>query len=107
MKHAVHFVREAEDDLVHIHRYIAEMDSPARADYVFDAIVEACRGLATLPNRGHIPPELQRIGVTDFREVHWRPYRIIYEVVDDEVHVHAVLDGRRNLQDLLAERLYR
>ena len=106
-KYSVFLVREAEDDLLGIHRY-AERDRGATyADRLLGRIGRACQRLDRFPNRGRTPPELERIGVFDFREVQLPPYRIIFEIVDREVHIHAVLDGRRNLQDLLFERLLR
>ena len=105
--YAVFLVREAEDDLLGIHRY-AERDRGATyADRLLARIGRACRKLDRFPNRGRNPPELERIGVFDFREVQLPPYRIIYEITGSEVHIHAVLDGRRDLQDLLVERVLR
>jgi len=54
-----------------------------------------------------VPPELERVGVFEFREVHFKPYRILDEVVGARVYVHAILDRRRDLQDLLARRVLR
>jgi toxin ParE1/3/4 len=85
--------------------HVRATESPA--DALLAPIERVCAGLARFPLRGHVPPELERIGVFEFREVHARPYRIIYEIVGRAVHVHAVLDGRRALQDLLARRLLR
>ena len=59
------------------------------------------------PIRGHLPPELERIGVLDYKEIHYKPYRIIYQIIESTVYVHCVLDGRRDLQQLLEERLLR
>jgi toxin ParE1/3/4 len=42
-----------------------------------------------------------------FREIHFKPYRIIYQIVESDVYIHAVLDGRRDLQELLEIRLLR
>lgn len=106
-KYRVHVLAEAEEDLFEIYRYIATNDAPARADYVLDQLEELCAKLASLPRRGHAPPELERIGVSDFREVHFKPYRVIYQIISRDVYVHAVLDGRRNLQALLELRLLR
>ena len=107
MKYAVLLAREAEDDLVDIHRHIAASDSVDRADHVLTRIETMCRELGRFPRRGHAPPELERVGVFEFREVHFKPYRILYEVVGERVYVHAILDGRRDLHDLLARRLLR
>lgn len=63
------------------------------------------RGL--MPQRGHHPPELARLGIHDFREIRCKPYRIIYEIIDTNVMIHAVIDGRRDIRDLLAARLLR
>ncbi|MBI5478304.1 MAG: type II toxin-antitoxin system RelE/ParE family toxin [Deltaproteobacteria bacterium] len=107
MSVAVLLTQEAEDDLVALHAYVSATASVARADALLTRLEDACRSLETMPRRGHVPPELERVGVTDFREIHVRPYRIIYEIVDGDVHVHAVLDGRRDLPELLAQRLLR
>lgn len=107
MTHAVLLTREAEDDLFDLHCFVAATDSPARADELLDRLEGTVGGLVRLPRRGHVPPELDRIGVMEFREIRFKPYRIIYEIVGTKVLVHAILDGRRDLQDLLARRLLR
>ncbi|MCA1779686.1 MAG: type II toxin-antitoxin system RelE/ParE family toxin, partial [Xanthomonadaceae bacterium] len=63
--------------------------------------------LTELPERGHVPPELDRIGVTNYREVSFKPYRVIYEVIRQEAFIHCVLDGRRDIPSLLERRLIR
>ena len=60
-----------------------------------------------MANRGHIPPELERVGVYEYREIYFKPYRIIYQIVESDVYIHCVLDSRRDLEDLLQERLLR
>jgi toxin ParE1/3/4 len=98
---------EAEDDLFDIYRYILLNDSAASADQVVDHVETACESLRELPERGHIPPELEWIGVTSHREIHFKPYRIIYEIDGRKVFVHGILDGRRDLRELLERRLLR
>jgi toxin ParE1/3/4 len=107
MRAAVLLTQDAEDDLVALHAYVSAASSVARADALFTRLEAACRSLERLPRRGRVPPELERVGVVDFREILVRPYRIFYEIVGDVVHVHAILDGRRDLPELLAERLLR
>lgn len=107
MKFTVHLVADAEDDLVDIYRYVARNDSIEKADRLLDNIEKTIMKLETMPLRGHFPPELERIGVREFREIFFKPYRIIYQVIKLEVYVHCVLDGRRDLQDLLQQRVLR
>ncbi len=80
MKFSVTLIQEAEDDLFDIYGYILNNDSPAHAEHVLLKLQEACVSLDEMPERGHIPPELERIGITEFKEIHFKPYRIIYEI---------------------------
>ncbi|MFZ3071742.1 MAG: type II toxin-antitoxin system RelE/ParE family toxin [Thermodesulfobacteriota bacterium] len=107
MKFRVHLVEDAENDLFDIYQYAAQNDSHEQAESLLNSIEETVIKLEAFPMRGHIPPELERISVREFREVHYKPYRIIYEVRKPDVFVYCILDGRRDLQELLHKRLLR
>ena len=97
----------AEDDLFNIYVDVALNDSVERADRLFASLRRTCLKLKSLPLRGHVLPELLEVGVVEFREIRYKPYRIIYSVDASKVYVHCVLDGRRDVQTLLEERLLR
>ncbi len=107
MKYSVGIIIDAENDLWGIYRYVSRNDSIEKADRLLDNIEKTIATLETLSSRGDYPPELERIGVPEFREVLFKPYRIIYQVVKSVVYVHCILDGRRCLSDLLPDRLLR
>lgn len=107
MTFKVYIIEDAEHDIVNIYNYIARSDSIEKAEYFLKNIEEKCSSLNENPNRGHIPPELERVGIFEFREIHFKPYRIIYQIIGPKVYVHSVLDGRRELQKLLENRLLR
>ena len=107
MKFSVLLVEDAEKDLWEIYLYVAQNDSVEKADRLLDNLERAILKLETLTERGHFPPELERIGVREYREIFFKPYRIIYQVIRSKVFVHCVLDGRRDLQDLLQRRVLR
>ena len=107
MKFKVTLVEDAEIDLFEIYIYVARNDFVQNADRLLDSLEGTILKLGYLPSRGHIPPELERIGVLEFREVYFKPYRIIYQIRRSEVLAHCVLDGRRDLKELLEERLLR
>ncbi len=106
-KHSVQLDLDAEEDLFEIYRYVALNDSIEEADRLFDDLRRACFSLRTFAHRGHLPPELQDIGVTQFREIRFKPYRIFYSIDRTSVTIHCVLDGRRDMETLLQERLLR
>ncbi len=105
MKYEVRITNVALDDLYTIYRYVAINGSPGKAEHLLDNIHKTMTSLGTMPARGNHPPEMQRWGIFDFREVFFKPYRVIYEIRNKTVFIHAVLDGRRNCEDLLQQRL--
>lgn len=106
-RYRVRIAEDAEHDLVDIFHYVVTRDSAEKATYLLDELESLCLSLAELPLRGHAPPELDRIGVTTYREVHFKPYRVNYEVIRQDVFIHCVFDGRRDMQTLLERRLLR
>jgi toxin ParE1/3/4 len=98
---------QAERDIEDIYRYIAEHDDVRKADRVLAALEKSCHALADFPERGNVPKELRPLGITEFREAHYKPYRVIYRIFGVRVIVYCVLDGRRDIQSLLQRRLTR
>ena len=107
MNYKVFLISDAEEDLYDIYNYVAIHDSVENAENLLNKLEETCNSLSTFPNRGHILPELERIGVLYYREIHYKPYRIVYQIINTDVYIHCILDGRRDLQQLLYERLLR
>lgn len=95
----------AERDLESIRDYIAEFDSTASASYMLDRLLKVTKTLANFPERGSYPRELIALGIRDYRQTSFKPYRVIYRVLGQRVYIHLIADGRRDLQSLLARRL--
>ncbi len=106
-EYEVFLTSDAECDLEEIIDHIEHHDSPEQADYVYQRIKVRILKLETLTARGRIVPELKDIGVTDFREVFFKPYRILYLVTGECVYVHCIFDGRRDIADVLSARFFR
>ncbi len=107
MKFKVNIVASAEEDLFEIYQYVYFNDSEEKAEKLFSKLYEKCLLLQKNPKRGHVPPELSLFGINEFLEIIYKPYRIIYQVTGKEVFIHCILDGRRDMQKLLQERLIR
>lgn len=95
----------AEQDLESIYDYIAEFDCIANANYVLDQLQEVVDSLATHPERGNYPKELAALGIKEFRQTTFKPYRVIYRVFGSQVIIYLIVDGRRDMQSVLARRL--
>ena len=105
MPFKVLLTRDAVRDLEALYDYIAAHDSPRKADHVLGRIESAFSQLSELPERGVYPKELLAIGIREYREIFFKPYRIIYRVMEKAVYVLLIVDGRRDMQTLLQQRL--
>ena len=95
----------AARDIERLAAYLTD-EAPARAAHIVDRIVSRAESLEFFPERGCVPPELRGIGDRTWREVQEPPWRIVYRIASSRrVDVHAVLDGRRSLEDILMERI--
>ena len=103
-KYGVLWTKTAEQDLEAIINYVAR-DGMARAIEILHAIRLKASALATMPNRGRIVPELKVQGIFTYRELVISPWRLIYRSEAKNVIILTVIDGRRNLEDILLERL--
>ena len=105
MPFLVQLTNDAARDLEEICDYIDRHDAPDRADHVLEQIEKAFHSLSEHPHRGNTPKELLDIGLREYREIFFKPYRIIYRVMGDNVYVLVIADGRRDMQALLQRRL--
>lgn len=105
MKFAVRLTADALRDLEEIDDWISANDSPAKANHVVARIEAAMAALRRFPRRGVHPPELLELGIREYRETFFKPYRIVYRVEGSQVFVYLIADGRRDMQALLGRRL--
>lgn len=98
------WTRTAETDLKEIINYIA-IDNPENALTIFQKIKKNASSLYSIPERCRIAPELREQGIMQYRELIVKPWRIIFRIAEKKVYVLSVLDSRRNIEDILLERL--
>jgi len=103
-KYSILWTKTAEQDLRHIIDRMAQ-DRLERAIEIFHTIRTSASVLESLPERGRIVPELKVHGISTYRELVIAPWRMIYRIEGKKVIIMTVIDGRRNLEDILLERL--
>ena len=93
----------AENDLLGIVDFIAD-DDPGIALEILRKIKKDTSKLDHSPRRGRIVPELLKQGISRYREIVIKPWRVIYRIQEKKVYIVSVIDGRRNLEDILLAR---
>ncbi|WP_337185759.1 type II toxin-antitoxin system RelE/ParE family toxin [Phenylobacterium sp.] len=95
----------AEQDLADIVEYVRAHGSERAASTLLDEFLACVATLEDRPARGAVPSELAPLGVTDYRQLRLRRYRLIYRIHEATVAVMVVADSRRDMQALLERRL--
>lgn len=98
------WAKSAESDMENIIEYL-KLDSQDVAKKIFYEIKNECQKLQNLPQRKRVVPELQQIGISKYREIMHKRWRIIYSIEDKKVFVLLVVDSSRDLEDILFQRL--
>lgn len=105
MPHAVLLTEDAERDLEAIHAYIVDAGSPLEAERLLDRLLKVVESLAESPERGSHPRELLALGIREYRQTMFKPWRVIYRIFDRRIVIYLIADSRRDMQTLLAQRL--
>ena len=96
----------AEDDLNEILDFYFSL-SQNYVEKVISEFEENVLSLKNHPKSGRVIPELEKQGIVQYRELIQGYYRIVYEISDDKVIVHTIIDGRRNFEDIIISKLSR
>ncbi|WP_457668020.1 type II toxin-antitoxin system RelE/ParE family toxin [Thiolapillus sp.] len=105
MDYEILLTEDALQDISELDAYIANHDGLEKADYVLSEIETVILKLVGFPERGNYPPELSSLGIKEYREIFFKPYRIIYRVLGKQLYIYLIVDGQRDMQALLARRL--
>ena len=105
MKKKIVWSQDASDDLIEIVTYIKEKSGNNIASEIYQRIINHVEKIDVFPEIGRIVPELLSIGVIDIRELIETPWRIFYRVLFDEIQIISVIDGRRNVEEILFKKI--
>jgi plasmid stabilization system protein ParE len=106
-RYRIEWAPAAQADVDEILRYIAERDSVDAAVQVYDKLIEKIESLRAHPTRCRIPPELERFGVEEYRELLDSPFSIFFRIAGSSIRIIGVLDRRRDLEEVLIRRALR
>jgi addiction module RelE/StbE family toxin len=105
-RYRVIWAETASRDLEEIVTYIAQ-DSRQQARKVLKHIRGKTATLRSSPSRGRIVAEFLDFDLRSWRELVLSPWRVIYRIEGNLVFVDSVIDGRRDVEDILMRRLLR
>ena len=80
-------------------------NNPENVSKIYHKIISKIKSLETFSKIGRAIPELEGLNISIFREVFEDPWRIFYRTEERKVYILAVLDGRRDLEEIIIKRL--
>ena len=107
MNHKVIILASAEYDLKELRFYIINNFSIKTWKNTYNKIKETIRNLKKFPYSGSIPEELEKLNLNQYRQVISGMNRIIYEVRQDKIYIHIIVDSRKSFKTLLEKRFLR
>jgi len=105
-KYKILWTKHAALDLEEIVAFIAAENLLA-ASSLFAKVKSRCSKLSVDPERNRIVPDLKDLGVSNYREIILKPYRILHKISDSTIYVIALVDSRRTIEYFLFQRLIR
>ena len=105
MTYRVVILQFAKNDLKELKSYLTRQFSTSTWQQTYELLKQALCRLETQPYAGSMPEEIEKLNLTQYRQVICAMNRIIYEVRDKTLYIHIIADTRRNLQALLLKNL--
>jgi len=107
MSFKVVILESAEYDLKELRSYIVKNFSLETWQNTYGKLKKAIRNLKAFPLAGSVPEEIEMLNTSQYRQVLSGMNRIIYEIRQDTIYIHIVVDARRDMRSLLTKRLLR
>ncbi|GBU09139.1 plasmid stabilization protein [Gammaproteobacteria bacterium] len=106
MSLSINILRGAEQDLNDLKKYLLREFSVGAWQNSYQLIKQGLAQISSFPESGSIPPELEHLGFSNYKQIIVGKNRIIYELNNAAIYVHIICDVRRDMPTLLNKRLF-
>lgn len=96
---------DAKEDLAEIIAYIRARSGNTISREILGRIRDKVAKVSGFPEGYRPVPELYDIGISDIREIIESPWRILFRSSVEEVRIISVIDGRRNIEEVLFRKI--
>ena len=105
MRRVILWSQDAREDIEEIILFIKDRSGSEIARSIYQRIIERIEKLTELSKVGRKVPELSILGNHEYHEIIESPWRIIYRIDEKEVRIISILDGRRNVEEILYKKM--
>lgn len=97
--------KDAGDELYEIIAYIKTNTGKITAENVYRKILDEVEWAAENAEGRRISPLLKELGINDIHQLNIKPWIIYYKAENDEMQIVSIIDGRRNLEEILYKKI--
>ncbi|MBK8188095.1 MAG: type II toxin-antitoxin system RelE/ParE family toxin [Cellvibrio sp.] len=105
MHYSLIVLESAETDLKEIKHYVNQRFSAGIWKKTSNQLKTALKQIQRFPYSGSIPIEVIELQLNQYQQIICDMNRIIYEIDDNKILIHMIVDVRRDMKSLLMKRL--
>jgi len=105
MKHKIIWSKDAGDELAEIISYIKLNTGKMTAEKIYTKIITEVKQRSENPEGGRIAPLLREFGINYIHQLNINPWIIFYKIADKKMEIISIIDGRRNLEEILYQKI--
>jgi len=72
---------------------------------MYAQLSKTCSSQSQNPERWNVPSEIEDLNELLCRQIITKNYRIFYQIIGKVVTIHGIIDGRRNIREVMRQRL--
>jgi plasmid stabilization system protein ParE len=96
---------DAEESFNEILEYSMMKFGETRTQTLYEKVISKVDLLSSISFISKVSQDLKDIGITDVYELIESPWRIFYKIKNDEIIILQILDGRRNIEEILISKV--
>ena len=96
---------DAGNELIKIISYIKENTGPITAKKIYNKIMEEVKKASGNAKGRRISPLFKKYGILDIHHLNINPWIIYYKVRNNTMEIISIIDGRRNLEEILYKKI--
>jgi toxin ParE1/3/4 len=105
MKYKIIWSKDAGEEIVEIISWYKYNVGKNIAQKIYAKINSQIKKLKDMPGTGKKVQLLKDIGINEYRQIVQDQWVIYYKVAKESIHIISVIDGRRNLEEILYKKI--
>lgn len=101
----IFWTKDAEEFFNEILEYLMEKSGESITRKIYDRLISKIDLLSSVSFKSKVSQDLKDIGINDVYELIESPWRIFYKLRNNEVAVLLIIDGRRNVEEILISKV--